>query len=114
MGCVSAGAGMLMCRLCLGQAVSLLQGWAALVSTFLLLVISVFTPWSAPLAPHPPCFSPASPLPNTHTTLLLPNNKTPPTGKVVDEAHMTRDILLMKQCNINAVRASHYPNIYRW
>jgi len=37
-----------------------------------------------------------------------------PAGKVVDEAHMIHDIQLMKRANINAVRASHYPNIYRW
>eukprot|EP00029_Vermamoeba_vermiformis_P008893 TRINITY_DN4284_c0_g1_i1.p1 TRINITY_DN4284_c0_g1~~TRINITY_DN4284_c0_g1_i1.p1 ORF type:complete len:1075 (-),score=290.50 TRINITY_DN4284_c0_g1_i1:38-3241(-) len=29
---------------------------------------------------------------------------------VVDEAMMTRDIALMKQLNMNAVRTSHYPN----
>ncbi len=29
---------------------------------------------------------------------------------VVDEAMMTRDIVLMKQLNMNAVRTSHYPN----
>jgi len=25
-----------------------------------------------------------------------------------------QDILLMKQCNINAMRCSHYPNAMRW
>ncbi len=34
----------------------------------------------------------------------------PYTGCVVDEDHMLRDIALMKQHNINAVRTSHYPN----
>ncbi|MBC7238958.1 MAG: beta-galactosidase subunit alpha, partial [Chloroflexi bacterium] len=34
----------------------------------------------------------------------------PDRGKVVDYASMRRDILLMKQHNINAVRTSHYPN----
>ena len=38
-----------------------------------------------------------------------PNN-----GHVVDEASMIRDIQLMKQYNINAVRCSHYPNDSRW
>lgn len=35
-------------------------------------------------------------------------------GHVVSEATMLRDIRLMKQFNINAVRASHYPNLPRW
>mgnify|MGYP001807788098 CR=1 FL=1 len=35
-------------------------------------------------------------------------------GKVVSEGDMVRDITLMKCANFNAVRASHYPNIYRW
>lgn len=35
-------------------------------------------------------------------------------GKVVDEQTMLRDILLMKQFNMNAVRTSHYPNHPRW
>lgn len=35
-------------------------------------------------------------------------------GKVVSEASMLKDILLMKQNNFNAVRASHYPNNERW
>lgn len=38
----------------------------------------------------------------------------PVKGHVVDEASMIRDIQLMKQFNINAVRASHYPNDLRW
>ena len=38
----------------------------------------------------------------------------PRTGHVVDEASMLRDIRLMKQNNINAVRTSHYPNHPRW
>jgi len=36
------------------------------------------------------------------------------TGKVVTEADMLRDIRLMKEMNINAVRTSHYPNAERW
>ncbi|HEX8322973.1 MAG TPA: glycoside hydrolase family 2 TIM barrel-domain containing protein [Tepidisphaeraceae bacterium] len=35
-------------------------------------------------------------------------------GKCVSEQQMLDDIRLMKQCNINAVRTSHYPNINRW
>ncbi|KAL6763467.1 glycosyl hydrolases family 2, TIM barrel domain-containing protein, partial [Haematococcus lacustris] len=35
-------------------------------------------------------------------------------GKAVSEAHMMRDILLMKQANLNACRCSHYPNHSRW
>lgn len=35
-------------------------------------------------------------------------------GHVVDEASMLRDIQLMKENNINAVRTSHYPNDPRW
>ncbi|OJJ18900.1 hypothetical protein BKI52_22785 [marine bacterium AO1-C] len=38
----------------------------------------------------------------------------PTNGHVVDEASMIRDIQLMKQYNINAVRCSHYPNMPRW
>ncbi|UCH65716.1 MAG: hypothetical protein JSW63_00860, partial [Ignavibacterium sp.] len=34
----------------------------------------------------------------------------PITGKYVDEETMIKDIVLMKQNNINAVRTSHYPN----
>lgn len=36
------------------------------------------------------------------------------TGHVITEASMLEDIRLMKQCNINAVRNSHYPNMARW
>ncbi|MCB4807875.1 DUF4981 domain-containing protein [Tamlana sp. 62-3] len=36
------------------------------------------------------------------------------TGKVVSEELMLKDILLMKQFNINAVRTSHYPNNEKW
>ncbi len=38
----------------------------------------------------------------------------PETGRVVSEEYMMRDIRLMKQFNINAVRTSHYPNVPRW
>jgi beta-galactosidase/beta-glucuronidase len=38
----------------------------------------------------------------------------PLTGHVVDEAAMIRDIRIMKQHNINAVRTAHYPNQPRW
>ena len=38
----------------------------------------------------------------------------PRTGKVMSEERMLRDIRLMKQANINAVRTSHYPNTTRW
>ncbi len=38
----------------------------------------------------------------------------PVAGHVVTEASMIRDIELIKQHNINAVRASHYPNDPRW
>ena len=38
----------------------------------------------------------------------------PWTGHVVSEESMIRDIQLMKQNNINAVRTSHYPNDPRW
>jgi beta-galactosidase len=38
----------------------------------------------------------------------------PRTGRVVSEEYMLRDIELMKQHNINAVRTSHYPNVPRW
>jgi beta-galactosidase len=33
----------------------------------------------------------------------------PDTGRTLDEATMLRDVLLMKQHNLNAVRTSHYP-----
>jgi len=36
------------------------------------------------------------------------------TGHVVSEESMLKDIRLMKQNNINAVRTSHYPNHPRW
>ncbi len=36
------------------------------------------------------------------------------TGHVITEESMIEDIKLMKQCNINAVRCSHYPNAMRW
>ena len=38
----------------------------------------------------------------------------PELGKVMTEALMLKDILLMKQTNINAVRTCHYPNVTRW
>jgi beta-galactosidase len=38
----------------------------------------------------------------------------PVTGRYVTEESMIRDIRLMKQFNINAVRTSHYPNTPRW
>lgn len=38
----------------------------------------------------------------------------PHTGHVVSKASMERDIALMKQNNINAVRSSHYPNHPYW
>ena len=38
----------------------------------------------------------------------------PKTGKVMTEELMLRDIRLMKQANINAVRTCHYPNCERW
>ena len=38
----------------------------------------------------------------------------PWTGHVISEESMVRDIKLMKQNNINAVRTSHYPNDPRW
>lgn len=34
--------------------------------------------------------------------------------QVLDDAHMVRDIMLMKRANINAMRCSHYPNASRW
>jgi beta-galactosidase len=34
----------------------------------------------------------------------------PYTGKVISRESMIRDIMLMKQANINAVRTAHYPN----
>jgi beta-galactosidase len=38
----------------------------------------------------------------------------PRTGRYIDEATMLADIKLLKQCNINFVRTSHYPNDPRW
>ncbi|MFT4681559.1 MAG: beta-galactosidase, partial [Flavobacteriales bacterium] len=38
----------------------------------------------------------------------------PVTGHVVSEESMIRDIQLIKQYNLNAVRTSHYPNHPRW
>ena len=38
----------------------------------------------------------------------------PDTGHVVSETSMRRDIELMKQFNLNAVRTSHYPDDPRW
>lgn len=38
----------------------------------------------------------------------------PATGRSITEDDMIRDILLMKQANINAVRTAHYPNNPRW
>lgn len=34
----------------------------------------------------------------------------PVTGPSVDREHVIRDLRLMKECNINAIRTSHYPN----
>ncbi|WP_148289578.1 glycoside hydrolase family 2 TIM barrel-domain containing protein [Fibrella aestuarina] len=38
----------------------------------------------------------------------------PETGRVISRESMIRDIKLMKQYNINAVRTSHYPNVTEW
>lgn len=38
----------------------------------------------------------------------------PDQAHVISEASMVKDILLMKQMNINAVRTCHYPNHPRW
>ncbi|MCL3781115.1 DUF4981 domain-containing protein [Prolixibacteraceae bacterium JC049] len=38
----------------------------------------------------------------------------PRTGRNIDEATMRRDLELLKQCNINFVRTSHYPNDPLW
>lgn len=35
-------------------------------------------------------------------------------GRVMTEELMQRDIRLMKEANVNAVRLSHYPNVQRW
>lgn len=36
------------------------------------------------------------------------------TGHVISEGSMIKDIMLMKQNNVNAVRTAHYPNDSRW
>ena len=38
----------------------------------------------------------------------------PHTARVMSEALMLKDLRLMKEANINAVRTSHYPNCPRW
>lgn len=38
----------------------------------------------------------------------------PLTARVMTEEMMLKDIMLMKQANVNAVRTSHYPNHPRW
>ena len=38
----------------------------------------------------------------------------PHTFRVLSEESMRKDVLLMKQANVNAVRTSHYPNDPRW
>lgn len=38
----------------------------------------------------------------------------PDHGRVLDRASMVRDLELLKQHNVNAVRTSHYPNDERW
>lgn len=38
----------------------------------------------------------------------------PERAHVVSEASMLRDVQLMKQMNVNAVRTAHYPNVPRW
>ena len=38
----------------------------------------------------------------------------PETGRVISRESMVKDITLMKQHNINAVRTSHYPNNSQW
>lgn len=38
----------------------------------------------------------------------------PRTGRTLTEEVMRRDLELIKQCNINLVRTSHYPNDPRW
>lgn len=38
----------------------------------------------------------------------------PDNGHTMSEEMMTKDILLMKRANINAVRCAHYPNDPRW
>ncbi|MFA4045493.1 DUF4981 domain-containing protein [Prevotella sp. PCHR] len=36
------------------------------------------------------------------------------TGRVITTEQMIKDIKLLKQCNVNAVRTGHYPNDPRW
>lgn len=36
------------------------------------------------------------------------------TGRVISTEQMLKDIKLLKQCNVNAVRTGHYPNDPRW
>ncbi len=38
------------------------------------------------------------------------HDSSPDTGYAVDIQHMTRDLLMMKRANVNAIRTSHYPN----
>ncbi|MCD8210939.1 MAG: DUF4981 domain-containing protein, partial [Prevotella sp.] len=38
----------------------------------------------------------------------------PTTGKVMTQERMLKDIRMLKQCNINAVRTCHYPNCEEW
>lgn len=38
----------------------------------------------------------------------------PDTGKAISRESMLRDIVLMKQFNVNAVRTAHYPNAEAW
>src|SRR5665811_2062283 len=54
---------------------------------------------------------------NGQTALFKGVNRhehSPDTGHAVDRALMVRDIELMKQHNVNAVRTSHYPNDTQW
>ncbi|MFD0861409.1 glycoside hydrolase family 2 TIM barrel-domain containing protein [Sungkyunkwania multivorans] len=54
---------------------------------------------------------------NGVSTLLYGVNRhdhDPVKGKVISEDLMIKDIVTMKQFNINAVRTSHYPNDPRW
>ena len=38
------------------------------------------------------------------------HDSSPDTGYAVDLDHMKRDLLMMKEANVNAIRTSHYPN----
>lgn len=38
------------------------------------------------------------------------HDSNPETGYAVDMEHMTRDLYILKQGNVNAIRTSHYPN----